>query len=97
MCLNLFHIKGERELMNYLRLIIDCDKHPIGFNCAIDADLVLPTVLTEAGLPASGYRGSLTQWHAESIMRRLLRHLDGQPVTATITDHIRRKTQVYTF
>ncbi len=83
--------------MNYLRLIIDREKHSTGFNCVIDADLILPAVLTEAGLPTSGYRDGLTKWHAESIMRALLQLLDGQPVTATITDHMRRKTQVYTF
>ncbi len=78
--------------MNHLRLIIDREKHSTGFNCAIDADLVL--LLTEAGLPASGYRDGLTKWHAESIMRKLLRLLEGQPVTAIVTDHTQRKTQV---
>nr|WP_318384774.1 hypothetical protein [uncultured Enterobacter sp.] len=81
--------------MNYLRLIIDREKHSVGFNCAIDADLVLP--LIGASLHASGYRDGLTKWHAESIMRRLLRLLEGLPVKATITDHTQRKTQVYTF
>lgn len=83
--------------MNHLRLIIDYEKNPIGFNCAIDADLILPAILTEAGLPKSGYRDGLTQWHAESIMGKLLRLLNGQPVRATITDHTQRKTQVYPY
>lgn len=81
--------------MNHLRLIIDRDKHATSFNCAIDTDLVLP--LTEAGLCTTGYRDGLTKWHAESIMRKLLRLLDGQPVTVTVNDHTQPKTQVYPF
>lgn len=83
--------------MNYLRLIIDREKYTTGFNCAIDTDLVLPTVLIEVGLPASGYREGLTKWHAESIVRKLLRLLDGQAVRATVFDHTQHKTQVYPF
>ncbi|EFO2464535.1 hypothetical protein DQ158_08360 [Escherichia coli] len=71
--------------MNYFKLIIVHEKHPTGFNYAIDANLVLP--LTETGLTTSGYQDGLTQWHAESIMRKLIRFLDGQPVSARVTDH----------
>jgi len=85
--------------MHYLRLIIDHQKRPNGYNCAIDADLDDLTVTTAEALHryVQVYRDGLTYDRAEFIMCELLRILDGYHVRATVTDHTRRNTLVTPF
>ncbi|MBD8162688.1 hypothetical protein [Erwinia persicina] len=86
--------------MNYLRLIIDRNKHATGVNCAVDAEFSrLPVSIADAVvlLVPGGYLDGLTHERAEFIMRKLLRLLDAQPVTSTVTDHTQRATKVYPF
>ncbi|AIX72566.1 hypothetical protein ACWJ7D_000127 [Cronobacter sakazakii] len=85
--------------MNQLRLIIDRQKRPNGYNCAIDTELDELPVATIKALHrhVQGYRGGLTYDRADFIMRNLLWLLGGYDVKAIVTDHTQRETQVYPF
>lgn len=88
--------------MNLLNLIIDRPKHfGKNRNCAIDIILDgLPAIVTSAMtryIPDLIYRNQISYDQADFIMRELLRILNGYPVKATVTDHTKRKTQVYPF